>query len=69
MDWLDLLAVQETQESSNTTVQKHHLFDTQLSLSTVSSLYLDMVYLSLSSLYLDLIDFYIIKNVGMNLIT
>ena len=45
IDWLDLLAVQETQESSNTIVQKHHLFDTQLSLSSVSSLYLDMVYL------------------------
>ena len=33
MDWLDLLAVQGTLKfSSNTTVQKHQLLDTQLSL-------------------------------------
>ena len=32
MDWLDLLAVQGTLESSNTTVQKHQFFGTQLSL-------------------------------------
>ena len=33
MDWLDLLEVQGTlQESSNTTVQKHQFFSTQLSL-------------------------------------
>ena len=33
MDWLDLLAVQGTLKSfSNTTLQKHQFFDTQLSL-------------------------------------
>ena len=32
MDWLDLLAVQETLRSSPTTVQKHQFFGAQLSL-------------------------------------
>ena len=32
MDWLDLLAVQGTLKSPNTTVQKHQFFGTQLSL-------------------------------------
>ena len=31
MDWLDLLAVQGTLKSSNTTVQKHQFFSAQLS--------------------------------------
>ena len=32
MDWFDLLAVQGTLKSTNTTVQKHQFFDTRLSL-------------------------------------
>ena len=40
MDWLDLLAVQETLRAlSNTTVQKHQFFSTQLSLYSNSHIH------------------------------
>ena len=40
MDWLDLLAVQGTLVFSNTTVQKHQFFGTQLSSHSNSHLYM-----------------------------
>ena len=39
MDWLDLLAVQGTLNFSNTTVQKHQFFITQLSLQSNSHIH------------------------------
>ena len=39
MDWLDLLAVQRLRVLSNTTVQKHQFFSTQLSLWSNSHIY------------------------------
>ena len=40
MDWLDLLAVQGTLKVfSNTTVQKHQFFNTQLSLQSISHIH------------------------------
>ena len=39
IDWLDLLAVQGTLKSLNTTVQKHQFFGTQLSLQSNSHIH------------------------------
>ena len=39
MDWLDLLAVQGTLKSPNTTVKKHQFFGTQLSLYSNSHIH------------------------------
>ena len=39
IDWLDLLAVQGTLKSLNTTFQKHQFFGTQLSLYSSSHIY------------------------------